>query len=114
MFRTIQRVDAALLHYAAVDTIVAIRDSTVGTLPDHLARLRRSGSPHDAVARYLERVVADRQAPEMPGGLAPDVVWYLRLVVGFAFPGTPEEFPVEYLFSVSTDARTLQQVPNVL
>jgi len=45
----------------------------------------------------------------MPGGLAPDVVWYLRLVVGFAFPGTPEEFPVEYLFSVSTDARTLNR-----
>jgi hypothetical protein len=98
-YRMLERVDVRLLNQVAVDTVAAIRDSAAGALPDHLARLRRSGSPHDAVARYIERVVADRRAPDMPGGVPSDVDWYLRLIVAFAFPRVRRSFPLN-IFSL--------------
>lgn len=104
--RTIAPVDASVLYEVAVRAIHAFQGADDEELRERLARLDVSGSPHDAVARYLRHLLHTRREPPLPGGIGGDAAWYLRLVSSSALEQQAGKALVEYLFSVALEAVT--------
>jgi hypothetical protein len=102
--RALEPVDLRVLLEAAVRTIAVVRGEPDAELGLQLARLLRSGSPHDAVARYFQRLLANRCATEPPGGVDIDVTYYLKLVSACAFEEDIGKSLVPYLFAVASQA----------
>jgi hypothetical protein len=101
----IEDVDVPFLHELSARVIDVVQGEPDTEVEPLLARLQRSGSPHDAVARWLRRLIADRRSQDIPGGLAADVTQYLQLVTAFALQEQREVSPVLYLMFAALQAR---------
>ncbi|MFI5165150.1 MAG: hypothetical protein ACHQQS_00860 [Thermoanaerobaculales bacterium] len=109
------------LHNLTVGAIEGLRGGDAGDLEAQILQLERAGSPHDAVARSLRRLLKERRAPQIPDGVAADVRWYLGLVTAFGLQdsaiferldgrlGIVKEPLVDYAFSVALEARTARR-----
>lgn len=101
----IEDVEIPFLHELSARVINVVQGEPDPEVEPLLARLERSGSPHDAVARWLRRFMADRRSASLPGSLAADVTQYLQLVTAFALQEQPEVSPVLYLMFAALQAR---------
>lgn len=98
-------VDVRELHELSARVIAVVQGEGDAAVADFLTRLERSGAPHDAAARWLRRLMIERRAPAIPGGIPPDVAEFLQLVGAFALRQQPEVSPVLFLLFAALQAR---------